>query len=350
EKNLFLARYTPPMPEHAPDNAHRQAAWSRYWKQDVLHSLPGSFSGNYSGRIERFWLDNFAGLGSARRMLDIATGNGAIPQLACAHCAGRPAGTPRIDAIDLAQISPAWVASQPASCRDALHFHAGVSAESLPFADAAFDLVTSQYGIEYCDDARTAPEVARVLAPGGRVALLLHHAGSRLAEVAREELRLSDWLLRPGGFLDDLEAIVPWIGQAATAEGRAALRDNAAAHHARDAFNRAMQALAVEAAASPYPDLLEEARSFSARALASLKEHPAGEVLALVGSYRDNLADARLRYAELCECAMDADRLDAFAASLRRHGLVDATRAPIHHDNGLLMGWTLTAGKLGAAP
>src|SRR5690606_13928820 len=188
-KNPFFGRYTPPMPEHAPDNAHRQAAWSRYWKQDVLHSLPGSFSGNYSGRIERFWLDNFAALGSGRRMLDIATGNGAIPQLACAHCAGRPAGMPRIDAIDLAQISPAWVASQPASCRDALHFHAGVSAESLPFADAAFDLVTSQYGIEYCDDARTAPEVARVLAPGGRVALLLHHAGSRLAEVAREELR-----------------------------------------------------------------------------------------------------------------------------------------------------------------
>ncbi|HEY9540752.1 MAG TPA: hypothetical protein VIR05_03840, partial [Luteimonas sp.] len=208
-----------------------------------------------------------------------------------------------------------------------------------------FDLVTSQYGIEYCDDVRTTPEVARVLAPDGRVALLLHHADSRLAQVAREELRLADWLLRPAGFLDDLEAIAPWIRQATTAEGREALRDDTSAHRARDAFNRGMQSLAAEAAASPFPDLLEEARSFSAQALASLKDRPTEDVLALVRSYRDNLADARLRYAELCECAMDAERLEAFATRLRHHGLADTVHAPIHHDNGLLMGWTLTASK-----
>ncbi|MFC3716871.1 class I SAM-dependent methyltransferase [Luteimonas soli] len=331
------------MPDHAHDNAHRQAAWSRYWKQDVLHSLPGSFSGNYAGRIERFWLDSFSDLGSGRRMLDIATGNGPIPQLACTHCAGHAAGMPRIDAIDLAQVAPAWVSSQPATCRDALHFHSGVSAEALPFDDASFDLVTSQYGIEYCDDARTTPEVARVLVPGGRVALLLHHADSRLAQVAREELRLADWLLRPTAFLDDLEAIAPWIRQATTAEGRASLQGNADAHRARDAFNHGMQSLTAEAAASAFPDLLEEARSFAAQALASLKDRPTEDVLAQVRTYRDNLADARLRYAELCECAMDEGMIAAFAARLAAHGLVDITHAPIDHDNGMLMGWTLTA-------
>src|SRR3546814_19411570 len=101
-----------------------------------------------------------------------------------------------------------------------------------------------------------------------------HHAESRLAQVAREELRLADSLLRPAGFLDDLEAIAPWIRQATTAEGREALRDDTSAHRARDAFNRGMQSLAAEAAASPFPDLLEEARSFSAQALASLKDRP----------------------------------------------------------------------------
>src|SRR3546814_5526707 len=126
-------------------------------------------------------------------MLDIATGNGPIPQLACTHCA---AGMPRIDAIDLAQVAPAWVSSQPAPCRQALHFHSGVSAEALPFDDNSFDLVTSQYGIEYCDDVRTAPEVARVLAPDGRAALLLPHADSRLAQVARAGLPRAD---REGG-------------------------------------------------------------------------------------------------------------------------------------------------------
>src|SRR3546814_5648146 len=145
-----------------PYTALFRSACSRYWKQDVLHSLPGSFSGNYAGRIERFWLDSFAALGSGQRMLDIATGNGPIPQLACTHCAGRAAGLPRIDAIDLAPVPPPWVSSQPAPCRPARPFHSGVSAEALPFDDNSFDLVTSQYGIESCDTVRTTPEVARV--------------------------------------------------------------------------------------------------------------------------------------------------------------------------------------------
>src|SRR3546814_17486242 len=127
---------------------------------------------------------------------------------------------PRIDAIDLAQVAPAWVSSQPAPCRQALHFHSGVSAEALPFEDNSFDLVTSQYGIEYCDDVRTTPEVARVLAPDGRVALLLHHADSRLAQVAREALRLAACLLRPAGLLAPLQAPLPWVAQPATLEGR----------------------------------------------------------------------------------------------------------------------------------
>jgi ubiquinone/menaquinone biosynthesis C-methylase UbiE len=42
------------------------------------------------------------------------------------------------------------------------------SAESLPFGDAAFDLVLSDHGaMSWADPDRTVPEVARVLRPGG---------------------------------------------------------------------------------------------------------------------------------------------------------------------------------------
>jgi SAM-dependent methyltransferase len=328
------------MPDFAPSHEHRRTAWSRYWKQDVLHSLPGSFQGTYAGEIGRFWQRQLVSLDASHRVLDIATGNGAIPQLICHACAN---DMPRVDAIDLAEVMPDWVGSQPAHCRAALHFHAGVSAEALPFADASFDLATSQYGIEYCDAARAISEIVRVLKPEGRVALLLHHRGSRLAEVAREELRLTDWLLRDQGFLDQLVAIVPWVAQAASAEGRERLRADAAANRARDDFNHAMQALASEAAASPFPDLLEEARAFSAQALGALRSAPPADVLSHCRAHREALCDARLRYAELCECAMDEDMMEAFARRLATHGLVDIVHAPISHENGLLMGWTLTA-------
>jgi len=330
------------MPDHAHDNKHRQAAWSRYWKRDVLHSLPGSFTGNYEGAIGRFWRDAFERLGAGHRILDIATGNGAIPQLVCTASA---VDMPRVDAIDLAEVAPDWLSSQPPACRKALHFHSGVSAEALPFPDASFDLATSQYGIEYCDDARAIAELARVLRPGGRVALLVHHRNSRLAEVAREELRLTDWLLQPSGLLDCLEAIIPWIAQAASADGREKLQRNVEANRTRDEFNRGMQALGAAAAESPFPDLLEEARAFSAQALRALQSQPAAAILDSCRDYRESLRDARLRYTELCDCAMDEARLAAFTRRLSDHGLAGIYGAPIHHDNGVLMGWTLVARK-----
>jgi ubiquinone/menaquinone biosynthesis C-methylase UbiE len=43
------------------------------------------------------------------------------------------------------------------------------NAESLPFADASFDIVFCDWGaMTFCDPYRTVPEAARVLRPGGR--------------------------------------------------------------------------------------------------------------------------------------------------------------------------------------
>lgn len=329
-----------------PDTPSRQAAWSRYWQQGALHSLPDDFDGNYAGPIRAFWLRQFAPLTTGQRVLDIGTGNGALPQLACEACAD---DMPTIDAIDLAELSPAWLASQPQACRDAVRFHGGVSVEALPFADASFDLASSQYGLEYTDLGRAVPQLARVLKPGGQLALLLHHAGSRLAEVAREELRLGDWLLQPAGLLDRFEAILPLLAQAATADGRARLSGDPAANATRADFNRAMQALGREAEASPVPDLLHEARSFVAATLDGLgRNHDLQAALLACRDYRETLRDARLRHAELCDCAMDPDAMESFTGLLAQHGFTAIGHAPIEHDNGMLMGWTLTARASGA--
>jgi malonyl-CoA O-methyltransferase len=43
--------------------------------------------------------------------------------------------------------------------------------ESLPFADAAFDLYWSSLSFQWCDTDRAVAEAARVLAPGGRLAV-----------------------------------------------------------------------------------------------------------------------------------------------------------------------------------
>jgi ubiquinone/menaquinone biosynthesis C-methylase UbiE len=50
------------------------------------------------------------------------------------------------------------------------------AAESLPFADASFDVVICRLALPYTDNAQCLSELARVLRPGGALLLKIHHA------------------------------------------------------------------------------------------------------------------------------------------------------------------------------
>lgn len=94
------------------------------------------------------------------RVLDVACGAGE-PALTLAALAGS------VTAVDLV---PEMVRTLRRA--DAALPVAVADAEALPFADGAFDLVTCRAAVlHFPDPARAAAEFARVLRPGGRVAL-----------------------------------------------------------------------------------------------------------------------------------------------------------------------------------
>lgn len=316
----------------------RAGVWSRFWRHGTLHSLSDSFTGNYEGEIRAFWQDEFARLGPGLAMLDVGTGNGPLPALACELLPGR---MPRIDAIDLATPSPAWLAGATPDCRAAVRFHSGVAAEALPFADASFDLVASQFGIEYADLRAALCEAVRVLTPGGRIALVVHHAGSRLAEVAGEETAHVEHLLGAGGIMQAADAILAPLARVARGEADAVASD-ATATAARRAYNDAMRAVGAAADASTVPDLLLEAREFVAgQAEAVLRGKPEADARLDHARYVQALRDTAFRHVELRRHALDADALAAVAATLHAAGM--ATRhAPLHHD-GMLVAWSIQA-------
>jgi len=84
------------------------------------------------------------------------------------------------------------------------------SAESLPFDDASFDIVASQFGLMFFDRTPALHEMMRVLKPGGRmivsvwdsleripaysilIALLQHKIGPRAADALRVPFSLGD--------------------------------------------------------------------------------------------------------------------------------------------------------------
>lgn len=317
----------------AADPSARRAAWSAYWATGGLHSCVGSFDGNYSGAIGDFWRNVFGALPAGPlRALDLATGNGALPRLLFETRGDQPGL--EVDAVDLAQLAPGWLVPGRHS---ALRFRSGVAMENLPFPDNCFDLVTSQYGFEYASRAAALAEALRVLRPGGRLALVMHHADSVLVRVGRSELHNQQLLLAPHGLLAAGDAVLPWIAQARAGKNPGA---NPAALAARAAYNGAIQALAAQIASSAAPDLLVEARDWVNRLLASVGPDAAPARSALA-DYREGLAAAGLRTGELIDHALDARQLQALVAAVRTARPESVVRAtPVSQAEGLL-GWGL---------
>lgn len=310
----------------------RRAAWSTYWSSGRLHSCAEGAADNYDGAIGRFWRGIAERLRPGGRLLDLATGNGPLPLLFWQQ----KAGDVSIDAVDLAMLSPSW--HQP-GLHGGIRFHQGVALESLPFDDDAFDLVVSQYGIEYADQGRAIVECARVAAPDATVALVMHHAGSVLVTVGREEAAHQERLLAEDGLLASARMVLPWIAHAR--DGQVAADESA--RQAKLRYNRAMQDLGEAIAGSQAPDLLVEARANVHALLAGVSTRSLATASRALDSYGAQLEAARLRTSEMVACALDRPGLEAMAEALRvalPHHRVECEE--LAQAEGVL-GWTMVA-------
>lgn len=330
---LFLRHRRDNAGMNLPDDSARRTAWSEYWAAGGLHSCVGSFDSDYSGAIGQFWQRVFASLpAGSRRVLDLATGNGALPRLLWQRLGGEPGL--QVDAVDLATVSPGWL---PAAARDLLRFHSGVSMERLPFADAQFDLVTSQYGFEYADRDAALAEALRVLKPGGYLALVVHHAGSVLVQVGRSELAHQQVLLADDGLLAAAADVVPWFARARQGQD---LAGNADALRSRSAYNAAARALQQRIAGQAAPDLLLEALSWSQQMLSEVGTDPSPS-LAAIAAHRAALVSAGVRTAELIEHALDEPAAQSLVQAIRdRRPGTEVICEPVRQAEGLL-GWAV---------
>jgi SAM-dependent methyltransferase len=324
------------------NSEERRDSWSRYWAGGALHSCATSFAGNYDDAIGAFWRSVFAPLRGGERVLDVATGNGALPRLLIdtLAAAGR---LPEIEAVDLADIDPAWARQLAPDIAPRVHFHSRVAVESLPFADASFDLVVSQYGLEYSDLARSVGEVARVLKPGGAVALVLHHRDALPVRSGRAEVAHIDWLLASGGLIDRARRLLPFLARLATPAGVASLQRDPEAGKARIQLNEAMRALDSRARIEPVPDLLFEIQSQVGELLNSTAAIGERASRSRLQGIVDGMAQARLRQAELVEHALDRAGVERLAAGLSGCATAKADIDELHV-RGELFGWSLRVG------
>jgi SAM-dependent methyltransferase len=323
-----------------PTNDERTEIWSRYWSQLAAHgTTAGSLAGGYEGTaIGHWWRARIVELEGRRRWLDVATGNGALP-LIWSRCNVDPQA--RCDAVDLARIAVPWTAQLPPVLTQRLHWHAGVSAEDLPFETGCIDVAMSQYGFEYARRGEAIDELARVLRSGGALRLVMHHAGGRPAQLAKTEIGHIDELLAEDGLWCLACLLVEPFSRAGTPQGRAALSADPAMEALRQAFNRAQRRASESARGSACPDVLHEANDAVAALLERVTTRGAEAASDFARAWTAQLEDSRRRLAELRDHALDPTSLEEL-----RHRL-DTAFCDCHceqlHDGEHCMAWALTA-------
>lgn len=270
----------------------RRQAWEDYWKTGVLHSCPTSYSGNYDGVVGEFWCATARQLPAHGHIIDLATGNGAIPRLLLSH--GRT--DLDIDAIDAADI-PGPETSIGAGVR----LHPRVRMESLPFAADCFDAACSQFGIEYATHPEALGEVLRVLKPAGQIHWVLHHRDSVFTRVAALESEHLAWATSEEGILDAAIGIAPWMQRI---RAGLTLEDPRKANSARDTFNQVQIALEQRIQLDDTVGVLQDVRA-TVHAILIRDADPASALV----RYRQDLEHARVRCQDLCACACDQAKL-----------------------------------------
>jgi arsenite methyltransferase len=129
----------------------------------LLDAVPAEALASFAG--VGYALD-LAGLAPGARVLDLGSGSG-TDSFAAAHLVGPTGQVTGIDMTDEQRAKADRLRAGAAYLR----FVAG-RLEDLPFDDASFDVVISNGVVNLCPDkARVFAEAARVLAPGGRLAL-----------------------------------------------------------------------------------------------------------------------------------------------------------------------------------
>ena len=107
-----------------------------------------------------------------QHVLDVACGTGALTAAAADRVASRDSASDAARGAVLGLDANPEMLAVARRKRPDVEWHEG-RAESLPFADASFDAVLSQFGLMFFDDRVAAlREMHRVLKPGGRVAIL----------------------------------------------------------------------------------------------------------------------------------------------------------------------------------
>lgn len=306
--------------------------WSDYWRLGELTTL-NYFRDGYTGELARFWHELVDALPDAARVLDLATGNGAVALAVLRHARSRGRAV-SVEGVDAAQIDPPAHASRTAAVREelqAIRFHPGTPLEHTGLPAAHYHLVTSQYGIEYGNLDAAVIEIARLLVPGGRFGAILHSADSNVARTAANIEALLTLVLGELAIPDLVRRLLARTGDVRDAATLARTRSEPAT---AALWLELQRAVARGQAAAAHDEQMRGTMHGFLQRLSAPFDHAIGSdppaKLALVDQVERKSQGLLQRMAALRACALDRHGLDRFLDQLGRAGVVPEPAQTIH--------------------
>lgn len=145
-------------------------AWDDYWRH-TREAAAHKGGGPQDEVLARFWTGYFADAYARNprpRLIDIGCGNGSVASFAL-----NPS-TPGADRRTLlVGVDNSYAALKSFNARFPAASPVAADAKRLPFDDCQFDIVTSQFGVEYAG-LGAIEEAARLVSTGGSLALIMH--------------------------------------------------------------------------------------------------------------------------------------------------------------------------------
>lgn len=132
--------------------------------------------------LHRHWQSFACRLDADSRVLDLGCGAGVVGQIL-------------LDAREDLHVTGVDFARLPLTLRPGIELLPETAMESLPFPGRSFGAAVSQFAIEYSDVGATARELVRVLMPGARVSMIVHHADSDIVITNRGRREVIETLL-----------------------------------------------------------------------------------------------------------------------------------------------------------
>ena len=306
--------------------------------------MDGAERSNYDERIAGGWRTFFQALPERSRILDLCTGNGAIATIAAE--AGAALGKDfSVTGVDLADIDPLKFVPRYGEAARTISFKGKVDCARLPFGDAAFDAVVSQYGIEYSDLERSLAEAVRVLAPGGKMRLGTHAAEGSVVAGAQRMIADADFLTNDARLYD----VAANCLEAVTGLERAGAPTDDMKERADSSFAEFQRALANAADYLPSATdqrMVEHSGSLLVHTFQNRGYFELPVLLEKVEELRAEVLAHRARSLEMAEAAVSRERANEIADRLGALGLTNASVGE-QHDADALFGYVIEAERPG---